>query len=119
VRTVSYIGFFRVLAPGRWEVNFPDLPGCEATGRNFKEVFEGARVALTEELAELAGREPRPRTTAELLIDAQRDPALAKQLARSVMHPVRPAVSADDLVPLELWAARAKGSGENAPQAGG
>jgi hypothetical protein len=107
-----------VLSPGSWEVSFPDLPGCEATGRNFKEVFEGAGAALAEELAELAGREPRPRTTAELLIDAQRDPVLAQELARSVMHPVRPAESADDLVPLELLAARRRGGGEHSPQVG-
>lgn len=118
MRTSSYVGLFRVLSPGSWRVRFPDLPGCEAVGKNFKEVFDGARIALTEELAELAGREPRPRSTAELLIDARRDPALAGELARSVMHPVKPAESTD-LAPIELVAARVKGGGEDSPQVGG
>ena len=46
----TYIGLFTVIAPGSWHVTFPDLPGCDAWGKNFKEVFDAARKALADRL---------------------------------------------------------------------
>ena len=114
----SYIGLFRVASPKKWEVSFPDLPGCEADGSSFKEVFENGRVALADELDELGGLRPRPRSTAELLIDAQRDPRLREALARAVMHPVDPALDNEKVVPVELIARRGMAGGASSPQAG-
>ena len=117
MRKNAYIGLFRTFPRGRWEVTFPDLPGCEARGRTFKEVFGASREALAEYLSELGDPLPRPRSTAELLIDAQRDWLLAQELAHSVMHPVEPAAR-DDLAPLELVALQSRSGGSYPPQFG-
>lgn len=109
----SYIGLFRAFPRGNWEVKFPDLPGCQARGTSFKDVFEAARQALAEYLAEVDGLPPRPRSSAELLIDAQRDWSLCRDFANSVMYPVKPADRDQDLAPIEL-VARCAGGGEQA-----
>ena len=36
----TYIGLFTVVATENWHVSFPDLPGCDAWGRSFKEIFD-------------------------------------------------------------------------------
>ena len=82
-----------------------------------EEVFEASREALAEYLSELGDPLPRPRSTAELLIDAQRDWLLAQELAHSVMHPVEPAAR-DDLAPLELVALQSRSGGSYPPQFG-
>lgn len=81
----SYVGLFRGSREDGWEVSFPDLPGCQATGRSFKDAFEAAREALAEHLDDHEGP-PRPRNTAEILIDAQRDRALSRAFSGAVMH---------------------------------
>jgi predicted RNase H-like HicB family nuclease len=91
VRSDSYIGLFRAQPRDHWRVCFPDLPGCEARGSSFKEVFEAARKALADHLAEIEGPWPRPRSSAELIIDAQRDWRLCRDFVDAVMHPVEPA----------------------------
>jgi predicted RNase H-like HicB family nuclease len=89
-----FIGLFRTEpAEGKRRVTFPDLTGCEATGRTFKEVFEAARSALADALIGSPSR-PRPRSTVELLIDANRDAKLQRELALSAMHPVEPMFNA-------------------------
>jgi predicted RNase H-like HicB family nuclease len=105
LRNDDYIALFRALPKDKWRVTFPDLPGCEARGENFKEAFLAARRALRDHLAELEDYAPRPRSTAELLIDAQRDWVLCRQFVDAVMHPVTPA-DEDELAPIELVAAR-------------
>ncbi len=117
MRNHRFIGLFRTVPHGRWHVCFPDLPGCEIEGRSFKEVFEESRRALSEHLADLDDPAPRPRSTAELLIDAQRDARLCRLLAEAVMHPVEPAAS-DGLAPLALVAARSRGGNSLPPQIG-
>lgn len=117
MRSDSFIGLFRALPHGKWLVTFPDLPGREAQGSTFKEVFHAAREALAERLAELEGPWPRPRSSAELLIDAQRDRRLCREFVDAVMHPVKPA-SDEERAPIELVALRASGSGHPDPQIG-
>ena len=109
----TYIALFTVVAPENWHVSFPDLPGCDAWGRNFKEVFDAARRTLADRLNNSDRPAPRARSTVELLIDAQRDDRLRQQLVKAAMHPVAPATE-DDLAPMELVAWRARrGSGSN------
>jgi predicted RNase H-like HicB family nuclease len=103
LRNDDYIGLFRALPKDKWRVTFPDLPGCEARGENFKDAFLAARRAIREHLAELDDYRPRPRSSAELLIDAQRDWVLCRQFVDAVMHPVRPA-DEDEVAPIELVA---------------
>jgi predicted RNase H-like HicB family nuclease len=117
VRSDSYIGLFRAFPRGDWRVTFPDLPGCEARGRSFKEVFHAAQDALAEHLELMDEPAPRPRSTAELLIDAQRDWVLCREFVDAVMHPVRPA-HAEERAPLELVAMRAGGGERSTPQIG-
>lgn len=83
----SYIGLFRGSREAGWEVSFPDAPGCRAHGDTFKDALEAARVALASHLRGMDDP-PRPRSTAELLIDAGRDGGLARALANAVMHAV-------------------------------
>jgi predicted RNase H-like HicB family nuclease len=109
LRNDNYIALFRALPKDKWRVVFPDLPGCEAKGENFKEAFQAARRALARHLHELEDYAPRPRSTAELLIDAQRDWVLCRQFVDAVMHPVPPA-DVDELAPLELVAIRSASS---------
>jgi hypothetical protein len=119
VRNDSYIGLFRTFAPkGKWRVSFPDLPGGEVCGSNFKEVFEAARKALAAHLRDLDGPPPRPRSTAELLIDAQRDWMLCREFVDAVMHPVEPAPADEELAPLDLVAMRAGGGERSTPEFG-
>ena len=118
MRKESYIGLFRALPHGRWRVMFPDLPGCEVQGNSFGEVFKASRQALSEHLAELDLPWPRPRSSAELIFDAQRDWHLCRQFADAVMHPVELAGLDEDLAPLELVAAQAKGGGGRPPHVG-
>lgn len=107
MRIDRYIGLFRALPRGKWRVTFPDLPGCVAEGGSFKEVFERARRALTDHLAELDDLDeprPRPRSTAELMIDGQRDWMLCREFVDAVMHPVDP-LPAVEMAPIDLVAA--------------
>jgi predicted RNase H-like HicB family nuclease len=117
VRSDSYIGLFRAQPRDHWRVCFPDLPGCEARGSSFKEVFEAARKALADHLADIGGPWPRPRSSAELLIDAQRDWRLCRDFVDAVMHPVEPARPSEDLAPPEL-VALVKGGRHSNPQVG-
>ena len=89
-------------------VVFPDLPGCEARGENFKEAFQAAGRALARHLRALDEPPPRPRSSAELMIDAERDWVLCRDFVDAVMHPVR--ASDDELAPLSLVAARSASS---------
>lgn len=85
-----FIGLFRSDPQQRiWHVTFPDLPGCEAIGKTFREAYESAQVALADELSSTPSHR-RPRSTVELLIDANRDRKLQQDLAASAMHPVEP-----------------------------
>lgn len=81
----SYVGLFRGSRDSGWEVSFPDAPGCVAKGDSFKEAFEAARMALADYLA-LMDDPPRPRSTAEILIDSARDKTLNRALVGAVMH---------------------------------
>lgn len=109
MRSDRYIGLFRALPKDKWRVTFPDLPGCEARGESFRQVFEAARQALADHLAELSPPWPRPRSSAELLIDAQRDWKLCRDFVDAVMHPVEPATAAEqERAPLDLVAMQAK-----------
>jgi hypothetical protein len=85
-------------------VTFPDLPGCEARGSSFKEVLQAAREALAARLDEIDGLPPRARSSAELLIDAQRDWQLCREFVDAVMYPVEPATPGEARAPLELVA---------------
>lgn len=114
MRNDGYIALFRALPKGKYRVTFPDLPGCEARGENFKDAFQAARRALRGHLAELDEYAPRPRSTAELLIDAQRDWVLCRQFVDAVMHPVTPAED-DELAPIDLVAMH---SAPSTPQIG-
>jgi predicted RNase H-like HicB family nuclease len=118
MKNESYIGLFRALPRGKWRVSFPDLPGCEVRGNSFREVFEGSRRALSEHLADLDPPYPRPRSSAELFIDAQRDWHLCQQFVDAVLHPVEPAELDEELAPLELVAAQAGGGGGRPPHIG-
>lgn len=106
VRDKTYIGLFRTFPDGRWNVTFPDLPGCSAKGGSFKEALENSRRALADHLLTLDVA-PRPRSTAELMIDAQRDWLLARKFVDSVMHPVE--AEDDGLAPLDIVAAKSGG----------
>jgi predicted RNase H-like HicB family nuclease len=110
-----YIGLFSVAAPGKWHVCFPDLPGCAGSGRNFKEVFDAARRVLTTRLKNADKPAPRARSTVELLIDAQRDECLRRQVVNAAMHPVSPATD-DDMAPLELVAWRGRRGSNSNPE---
>lgn len=83
----SYVGLFRGSRDSGWEVSFPDAPGCIARGSCFKEAYEAAREALAEHLAPMDDP-PRPRTSAEILIDSARDRSLSRALLGAVMHAV-------------------------------
>ncbi len=109
MKDTRYIGLFRTFPSGEWQVSFPDLPGCVARGRSFKEVFEAAGEALADRLADLDGPPPRPRSSAELLIDAQRDWQLTRQFVDAVMHPVAPRSEQTGRAPAELVAMAARG----------
>ena len=86
IRNDDYIALFRALPKDKWRVTFPDLPGCEARGESFKEAFKAAQQALRDHLADLDGPRPRPRSSAELLIDAQRDWVLCRQFVDTVIR---------------------------------
>ena len=119
MRSDSYVGLFRALPNGDWRVGFPDLPGCEAKGKSFKEVFEAARHALSAHLKELGGPWPRPRSIAELMIDARGDWLLCRAFVDAVIHSVEPARSGEDeLAPLELVAMRSRKNDPSNPQIG-
>ena len=118
MRSDSYIGLFRAFPKNRWRVSFPDLPGCEAQGSSFKEVFEAARKALAAHLRELDSPWPRPRSTAELMIDARGDWQLCRTLADTVMHPVEPARPDEERAPLDLVAMQGAGGSRSNPQIG-
>ena len=109
----TYIALFSVTAPGSWHVSFPDLPGCDAWGANFKEVYDAARRNLADRLNNSDRPAPRARSTVELLIDAQRDDRLRQQFVKAAMHPVSPAME-EELAPVELVALRTRrGNGSN------
>jgi predicted RNase H-like HicB family nuclease len=110
----SYIALFKALPKDKWQVTFPDLPGCEARGDSFKAATEAAGMALARHLGDLDGPRPRPRTVEELLLDARGDWVLCRQFVDAVMLPVSPAEE-DGLAPLELVA---MGSASSTPQIG-
>ncbi len=109
MRNNAYIGLFRTFPEGSWKVSFPDLPGCSAKGSSFKEALEAARHALSDWLSELQEDAPRARSTAELMIDAQRDWRLCREFVDAVMHPVEPIDEERGLAPIDLVAAQAGG----------
>jgi predicted RNase H-like HicB family nuclease len=94
----SYVGLFRGSRDEGWDVTFPDLPECRASGASFKEAFEAAREAISRHLEEIDDP-PRPRNTAEILIDAQRDRTLSRAFVGAVMHWV-PCEVPDDPAPV-------------------
>ena len=110
----SYVALFKVLPKDKWQVTFPDLPGCAARGDSFKAATEAARKALARHFADLDGPRPRARSPQELLLDAQGDWVLCRQFVDAVMHPVSPS-DEDGLAPLELVA---MGSASSTPQIG-
>ena len=113
----AYIGLFTAAGSGNWRVTFPDLPGCAVWGNSFKDVFLSARKVLTERLQHSDRLPPRPRSTVELLIDAQRDGTLRQQLVNAAMHPIEPA-SAKELAPLDVVAWKSKGRDGSNPEVG-
>ena len=117
MRQEPFVGLFRALPRGEWHVGFPDLPGCAAKGKTFKDALEASRRALAEHLFDLDQSPPRTRSAGELLIDAQRDWMLCRQLVDAVMHPVEPA-DLEEMAPLELVASGSRGGGERPPQIG-
>lgn len=94
----SYVGLFRGNGAGGWSVSFPDLPGCEAEGADFRSAHDRAAERLATHLAEM-DRPPRPRSAMELTLDAAGDPALARSFVNAVMHAVTPSEPLD-AVPL-------------------
>jgi predicted RNase H-like HicB family nuclease len=115
LRNDHYIALFRALPRDNWQVIFPDLPGCEASGKSFKEAFHAARRTLARHLSDLEIPPPRPRSSAELLIDAQGDWVLCRQFVDAIMHPV--SADDDELAPAEL-VAMASVSNPTTPQVG-
>lgn len=85
----NYVGLFRSNGAGGWSVSFPDLPGCEAEGADFRMALDHAAERLAGHLAEM-DRPPRPRSAMELTLDAAGDPALARSFVNAVMHMVAP-----------------------------
>lgn len=78
---------------GDWHAEFPDLPGCTATGSNLDAVIDAARDALTIHIAELMAQRrpvPRPREAADMMIAVNEDPALARRVVGAVLTPVVP-----------------------------
>jgi len=94
------------------------LPGCEASGKSFKDVFHSARKVLTARLKQSDGPAPRPRSTVELLIDAQRDSCLRQQLVNAAMHPIKPDGAEKELAPLDLVAWQSRGGDSSTPKVG-
>ena len=114
----EYIGLFTTPMPGSWRVSFPDLPGCEASGKSFQDAFYAARQLLTDRLKQSDQPAPRPRSTVELLIDAQRDSRLRQQLVNAAMHPISPDGAEKELAPLDLVAWQARGGDGSNPKVG-
>ena len=113
MKDIRYIGLFRTFPGGDWQVSFPDLPGCIARGQSFKDTFEAAGEALADHLADLDGPAPRPRSSAELLIDAQRDWQLTRQFVDAVIHPVAPNSGETGRAPADLVAIAARGKADS------
>ena len=113
----AYIGIVTAAGQRNWRISFPDLPGCVVWGDSFKDAFDSARQVLAQTLSNSARPPRRPRSTAELLIDAQRDSILRAQLVNAAMHPIEPAKS-KELAPLELVAWKTKGGDGSNPQFG-
>ncbi len=113
----AYIGLFTAVTPGNWRVSFPDLLGCVVWGNTFKEAFFPAREALAETLKNSDRQAPRPRSTVELLIDAQRDSALREELVSAAMHSVEPAAETE-LAPIDLVAWQDRGRDGSNPNIG-
>ena len=113
----AYIGLLTVAGSGNWRVSFPDIPGCVVWGDSFKDAYLSARKVLTERLQHSDRPLPRPRSTVDLLIDAQRDSAFRQQLVNAAMHPIEPE-SAKELAPLDVVAWRTKGGDGSNPKVG-
>lgn len=65
----SYLAMIRSLEPGRFRVEYPDLPGCTATAGSFQDARSLAGPVLGEHLRDLLSRgvpPPAPRTMKEL-----------------------------------------------------
>ena len=71
---MRYLAFLHPPAGrGNWSANFPDLPGCVATGRTFEDVCASAREALAlhlQGMAEDGEAPPAPRGLKEIQGDA-------------------------------------------------
>ena len=90
----TFIAYVRLPAGGSdWQAEFPDLPGCTASGVTLDAVIEAARDALTIHLAELIAERrpvPRPREAADMMISVNEDPDLARRVVGAVLTPVAP-----------------------------
>jgi len=66
----SYLAMIRSLEPGRFLVEYPDLPGCEATTESFPDARKVAGPLLADHIRFLLSvglAPPRPRNMRELL----------------------------------------------------
>jgi predicted RNase H-like HicB family nuclease len=116
VANTSYVGLFRAVSKGDWQVKFPDLPGCRARAGSFPQALEAARGAVADYLRELDGPAPRPRSAAEIMIDGQRDWLLCRDFVDAVIYPIE--LPDEDLAPVELVAMRSR-SGAAQPSPAG
>jgi predicted RNase H-like HicB family nuclease len=65
----SYLAMIRSLEPGRFLVEYPDLPGCAATTGNFQDARRLASVLLSDHIRHLLSQgvaPPTPRSMREL-----------------------------------------------------
>lgn len=90
----TFIALIRLpVGDADWHAEFPDLPGCTATGGSLDQAIEAARDALTTHIAELVsggGSVPVPRDPADMLIAANEDPGLARRVVGTVVTAVEP-----------------------------
>ena len=56
LRMHSYLAMIRSLEPGRFLVEYPDLPGCTATASTFQDARQLAGAMLADHIRELLSR---------------------------------------------------------------
>jgi predicted RNase H-like HicB family nuclease len=90
----NYVALIRRPADGiEWQVTFPDLPDCQTSGSTQSQAAENARLALATHLAILAvagEAMPEPRSPADILLDANEDSELARQMVGAVLRAIDP-----------------------------